>query len=96
MKVMVTQNVETDLNITNGAHSTTVDIVLDKDEPPPPDENIVNIVYLPSYILIQLDRTHITQLKGLPPCVIPIAPASKSFTITMMVTVSHKIALSNV
>jgi hypothetical protein len=82
---MVTQNVKTDLDITNGAHSTIVDIVLDKDEPPLPDENIVNIVYLPSYILVQFDRTCVTQLKGLPPCVIPVTPASKSFTITMMV-----------
>ena len=85
MKVMVTQNVETDLDITNGARGTIVDIVLDKDEPLLPDENIVNLVHLPSYILVQLDRTRVTQLEGLPPCVIPVAPASKSFTITMMV-----------
>ena len=45
----------------------------------------MHLVHLPCYILVQLDRTCVTQLKGLPPCVIPIVPASKSFTITMMV-----------
>ena len=78
MKVMVTQNVETDLDITNSACSTIVDIVLDKDEPPLPNENTVNPVHLPSYILVQLDRTHVMQLEGLPPCIIPVALASKS------------------
>ena len=34
MKVMVTQNVETDLDITNGARGKIVDIVLHPDEPP--------------------------------------------------------------
>jgi len=82
---MVTQNVETDLDITNSAHGTIVDIILDKDEPPLPDKNIMNLVHLPSYILVQLNRTHVTQLEGLPLCIIPVIPMSKSFTITMMV-----------
>ena len=85
MKVMVTQNVETDLDITNGARGTIIDIILDKDEPPLPNTNIVELVHLPAYILVQLDRTRVTQLAGLPPCVIPVAPTSKSFTITVMV-----------
>jgi hypothetical protein len=85
VKVMVTQNVETDLDITNGARGTIVDIILDKDEPPLPEMNIVELVHLPAYILVQLDRTHVNQLEGLPPCVIPVGPASKSFSITVMV-----------
>ena len=82
---MVTQNIETDLDITNGAHGTIVDIVPDKDEPPLSDESIVNLVHLPSYVLVQLNRMHITQLEGLPLCITSILPPSKSFTITMMV-----------
>jgi ATP-dependent exoDNAse (exonuclease V) alpha subunit len=85
MKVMVTQNVKTDLDITNGARGTIVNIILDKDKPPLLEMNIVELVHLPAYILVQLDQTHITQLEGLPPCVIPVGPPSKSFTITVMV-----------
>lgn len=33
MKTMVTMNVETDLDITNGARGTIVDIILDQNEP---------------------------------------------------------------
>jgi hypothetical protein len=33
MKVMVTDNIETDLNITNGARGEIVDIVLHPDDP---------------------------------------------------------------
>ena len=85
MKVMVTQNVETDLDITNGAHGTIMDIVLHPDEPPLSDENTVELKYLPSYILMKLDRTCVTQLDGLSPSVIPVEPTMKSFTINVQV-----------
>ena len=63
MKVIVTQNVETDLDITNGTRGTILRISL-----------------------VQFGRTRVAQLAGLlPPCVIPVAPVSKSFTITVMV-----------
>jgi hypothetical protein len=45
----------------------------------------VELVHLPAYILVQLDQTCVTQLEGLPPCIIPVRPVSKSFTITVMV-----------
>lgn len=82
---MVTQNVETDLNITNSAHGTIVDIILHPDKPPLPNTNIVDLVHLLSYILVKLDRTGVTQLEGLQPSVIPVEPASKSFTIAVPV-----------
>jgi len=71
-----------DLDITNSAHGTIIDIILNTDEPSLPNQNIVDLVHLPFYILVQLDRTRVTQLEGLPPGVIPIA---KSFTINVMV-----------
>ena len=60
MKVMVTQNVQTDPNITNGAWGEIVDIILNPDEPPIGDEPIVELKYLPSYILMKLHWTQAT------------------------------------
>ena len=51
MKVMVTDNVETDLDITNGARGKIVGITLHPDEPPvDKNEAIVKLHYLPVYI----------------------------------------------
>lgn len=55
MRVMVTSNLETDLDITNGARGVITDIVLDPEEPPLPDTSITKLIYLPSYILVKLD-----------------------------------------
>ncbi|KAG1836487.1 hypothetical protein F4604DRAFT_1519928, partial [Suillus subluteus] len=57
MKVMVTQNIETDLDITNGARGTIVDIILHPDEPPISNESSVTLKHLPAYILVKLNRT---------------------------------------
>ncbi|KAI6126364.1 hypothetical protein EDD16DRAFT_1425629, partial [Pisolithus croceorrhizus] len=56
--VMVTENVETDLDITNGAHGTIVDIFLHPDEPPTTCCNgVIQLRLLPSFLLVKLDRT---------------------------------------
>ena len=57
MKVMVTSNIETDLDVTNGAQGEIVDIILHPDEPPLGDDPIVTLQHLPSYILVKLKRT---------------------------------------
>ncbi|KIJ66821.1 hypothetical protein HYDPIDRAFT_64369, partial [Hydnomerulius pinastri MD-312] len=58
MKVMVTQNIETDLDITNGAHGTIVDILLSPDEPPITKlKPVIQLQHLPLYILVKLNRT---------------------------------------
>ena len=54
MKVMVTANIETDLDVTNGARGEIVDIILHPDEPPLGDDSIVTLKYLPSYILVKM------------------------------------------
>ena len=65
MKVMVTDNVETDLDITNGTCGKIVGIVLYPDEAPIDKyQAIVQLRYLPSYILVNLSRTRATQLEG--------------------------------
>jgi len=81
---MVTQNVETDLDITNGARGKIVDIILHLDKPPVGNEP-VKLKYLPSYILVKLDRTRATQLDRLEEGIIPVEVSSKSFQISILV-----------
>ncbi|KAI6116376.1 hypothetical protein F5141DRAFT_1045147 [Pisolithus sp. B1] len=63
MRVIVNQNVETDLDITNGMQGLIVDIVLHLEEPPPsPTHDIVRLKLMPAYILVKLCRTRTSQL----------------------------------
>ena len=58
MKVLVTDNIETDLDVTNGARGEIVDIILHPDEPPISDSDpVVYLQYVPTYILVKLSRT---------------------------------------
>ncbi len=71
-KVLVTQNIETDLDIANGTRGTIVDI---KREPPHKhDKDIIDLKYPPAYILVKLKKTRLKQLPGLEAGVIPIQP----------------------
>lgn len=81
MKVMVTENVETDLDITNGARGEIVGIVLHQDEPPLGDESMVTLKHLPAYILVKLNRTRATKLEGLDDNIIPVEMATRSVQI---------------
>ncbi|KAI6095906.1 hypothetical protein EV401DRAFT_2083419 [Pisolithus croceorrhizus] len=63
MRVIVNQNVETDLDITNGMQGLIVDIVLHLEEPPPsPTHDIVRLKLMPASILVKLCRTRTSQL----------------------------------
>ncbi|KAG5641683.1 hypothetical protein H0H81_011038, partial [Sphagnurus paluster] len=75
MKVMVTENIETDLDLTNGARGEITDIILHPDEPAIGDGPIVHLQHLPLYILVKLHRTRATTLDGLDERVIPVIPA---------------------
>ena len=81
MKVMVTSNIETDLDVMNGARGEIVDIILHPDEPPLGDDPIVTLQHLPSYILVKLKRTRVERLEGLDEGVIPVEVATRSFQI---------------
>ena len=83
MKVMVTSNVEMDLDVANGARGEIVDTALHPDEPPLSDEPIVTLKHLPAYVLVKLHRTWAQKLDGLDECMIPIMPASMTFQIKM-------------
>ena len=83
MKVMVTQNVVTDLDITNGARGTIVDIWLHPDEPPICDlKPTIELKYLPPCVLVKLDHTRTSQLTGLEERVIPVEPATQPYRIS--------------
>ncbi|THH14182.1 hypothetical protein EW146_g6117 [Bondarzewia mesenterica] len=84
MKVMVTLNVDTDLDIANGARGEIVEIILDDEEPKPPaGVEEIRLAKLPAYILVKLDRTRAKSLDGLPDGVIPVVPAEKTFQVSL-------------
>lgn len=61
MKVMVTFNVETDLDIANGAWGEIVKIVLDDREPRySPSDPIVHLIFPPAYVLVKMQNTKVT------------------------------------
>ena len=72
MSVLVTTNIETDLDITNGARGEIVDIILHPDKPPVGQDPIVNLKHMPAYVLIKLMRTRASRLDGLEYSVIPV------------------------
>ena len=83
MKVMVTQNVVTDLDITNGARGTIVNVWLHPEEPAITElKPSIKLKHLPICILVELDRTRTSQLTGLEECVIPVEPASHTYHIS--------------
>nr|VWO93936.1 Vacuolar protein sorting-associated protein 4 [Ganoderma boninense] len=80
MKVMVTRNLKTELDIANGARGEIVDIILHPDEPPVGQASIVKLNRLPAYVLVKLDRTK-AALPGLDEGVIPVEPITSSMAI---------------
>lgn len=76
MKVMVTNNLQTDLDITNGARSVIADIILSPDEPPLEGGSVVTLKNLPECILVKLSRTRAAALPNLEEGVIPIQRVS--------------------
>ena len=83
MKVMVTNNVATDFDITNGARGIIVDIILSPEEPPLGDTSIITLKHLPQCVLVKLARTRAARLDGLNNGVVPIFPAKSSMQITL-------------
>ncbi|KAG0695953.1 hypothetical protein DFH29DRAFT_984805 [Suillus ampliporus] len=72
MKVMVTFNVETDMDMANGACGEITEIVLDEPETSfLPTAPIMDLAYPPAYILIKMNCTKAVQLEGLEKNVLP-------------------------
>lgn len=83
MKVMVTNNLQTDLDITNGARGVIADIILNHNEPPLEDGSIVHLKFLPECVLVKLSRTRAAALPHLEEGVIPIQRVSSSMQIAV-------------
>ena len=76
MKVMVTNNLQTDLDITNGARGVITNIILNHNEPPLEDGSTVHLKFLPESVLVKLSRTRAATLPHLEEGVIPIQRVS--------------------
>ncbi len=72
MQVMVTSNIQTDLDLANGARGVIVGIVLHPDEPPQGDDCIVRLQRVPSYVLVKMQRTRASKLDDLDEAVVPV------------------------
>ena len=84
MKVMVTFNIETDLDIANGARGEVVQVVLDERESKySASQSTVQLEYPPAYVLVKMLSTKVSRLEGLEDNVIPIQPMERSFTISV-------------
>ena len=84
MKVFVTNNIETDLDVTNSAQGEIVNIILHPDEPPiSANEPIVHLKYLPSHLLVKLSHTQASQLAGLEDTVILVGVETSSMKISI-------------
>ena len=84
MRIMITTNIQVDHDITNGACGEIVDIILHPDEPAIIPTAIVNLKYLPIYILVKMNRTRAPHLDNLGDKVVPIEVASQTFPITFV------------
>ncbi|CAK5270204.1 unnamed protein product [Mycena citricolor] len=79
MELMVTSNIETDLDLTNGARGTIEEIILDPDEPPIGQEAVVHLTRLPVFILVKFERTRAGKLSNLTAGVIPVEPGKATY-----------------
>jgi hypothetical protein len=80
MKIMVTFNVQTDLDVSNGTQGRVVDIILDECKPELPSKAIISLKYPLLYVLVQLTRTKVSALEGLPQGIIPITAIEQTYS----------------
>ncbi|KIO13324.1 hypothetical protein M404DRAFT_18813 [Pisolithus tinctorius Marx 270] len=94
MHVMVTFNVTTDLDITNGAQGCVINIVLDSRESLKRSaNNVIQLEYPPVYVLMEMNRMKVNALPGLPTGVLPVTPICRTFSVSSAggkwTTISH-------
>jgi hypothetical protein len=82
--------VETDLDVTNRVRGEIVNIILHPDKSPVRDQPVVQLKYLPAYILMKLTCTRATKLQGLDKCVIPVEPGTSTFQIKLKLWTTGK------
>ncbi|KAF8577335.1 hypothetical protein K439DRAFT_1285820, partial [Ramaria rubella] len=70
MKVMVTTNIDSDLDFVNGSRGEIIGITLDPREEQSQNQATILFQYPPAYILVKLQRTRAEKLEGLEDSVI--------------------------
>jgi ATP-dependent exoDNAse (exonuclease V) alpha subunit len=85
MKIMVTCNIATTINLANGSRGTIVDIILDPRESQLVtrniEHNIVHLQFPPAAVVLQLDFTRFPIVPGLQQGQAPLFPIAKKFRI---------------
>ncbi|KAG2750955.1 hypothetical protein P692DRAFT_20727611 [Suillus brevipes Sb2] len=85
MRVMITRNLATTANLSNGSRGSVVEIKLDVREDHIADEAItegqVFLQYPPALVIIELDYCELPALRGLPQHQVPLTPEKCHFTI---------------
>ncbi|KAB5588280.1 Vacuolar membrane-associated protein IML1 [Ceratobasidium theobromae] len=79
LEVMVTTNVETELDVANGACGVIQKILFDPKEQLDTTASEVTLNYLPLCVLVKLNRTKAQRLPGLEEGVVPIVPIKKNY-----------------
>ncbi|KAG8764056.1 hypothetical protein FRC12_008301 [Ceratobasidium sp. 428] len=86
MKVMVTLNVSTEIDVTNRARGVIVGIKLNQQELQfGLDKPQVKLAHIPTYVLMKFDRTQAKPLPSLEPKVILIVPITRYYSINVPV-----------
>ena len=82
MKVMVTFNVSTNLDMTNGARGHIVGSTRRERGETSGRTHSVRLQYPPLYVLMSINWTKVSTLDGLEPGIFPVAPLTRTFVVT--------------
>jgi len=82
MQVLVTFNIQTDLDLANGARGSIVGIVLHPEEERC-DDKVVSLKFPPLCVLVKMDHTRAPRFPGLPPDVVPIEPITRTMKLSL-------------
>lgn len=85
MRIMITRNISTTANLSNGSRGRITDIILDPREPKVEskvvDTREVLLRYPPAMVIVHLDFCELPPLQGLPPQHVPVSPSQCRFSI---------------
>ncbi|KDN44040.1 hypothetical protein RSAG8_05772, partial [Rhizoctonia solani AG-8 WAC10335] len=92
LEVMVTLNIETELDVANGSRGTIQKIIFDPREPVDTTSRKVTLQHLPLCILVKIHRTKAHRIDRLDDGVIPIVPFQQKYSLTRMNQPSTQVA----
>jgi ATP-dependent exoDNAse (exonuclease V) alpha subunit len=82
MKAMVTFNVTTDVDLSNGSRGVILEVALDPREENQSNPGVHILTYPPAMVLFKPDNECRVQISGLPEGVIPIFPVERTFQVS--------------